>query len=250
MMSESRKKGFLRKVAFYAFIIITAFLVGIVIFNSFIIPKLVGRGDIVLVPEIRGLSVESARSKCSNAGYNLKITAREHSAEIPGGAIISQIPQPGEGLKERRTIQVIVSAGQKMIVVPDLEGESLRQAWLTLQGMGIRRGKVSRVFSYKDSKNSVIGLSPCAGSEVPVGSQVDLLFSIYGISRTFLMPDLVGMDMPFVKDRLERLGFKIGRIVNKRAENGFPNTILAQSPVVGSAIKEGEAVEITVSTVK
>jgi len=250
MMSENKKRKFFRKVTLYAFIIITAFLVGIVIFNSFIIPKLVGRGDIVLVPDVRGFSVESARAKCINSGYNLNIKAREHSARIPAGVIVSQIPQPGEGLKERRTIQVVVSSGQKMIVVPDLEGESLRQAWLTLQGLGIRKGKVSRIFSHYNSKNSVIGSSPSAGSEVPVGSEVDLLFSIYGVSQTFLMPDLVGMDMPFVKDRLEKLGFKIGRVVNRRAENDFPNAILGQSPIAGSSIKEGESVEITVSTVK
>lgn len=248
-MSDKKRKIF-RKAAFYAFIIIAAFIVGIVIFNSIIIPKLVGRGDVVLVPEVRGLSVESARAKCVNSGYNLKITARKHSARIPEGAIISQVPQPDEGLKERRTIQVVVSLGQKMIVVPDLKGESLRQAWLTLQALGIRKGKVSRIFSHYNSKNSVTGSSPCAGSEVPVGSEVDLLFSVYGISRTFIMPDLVGMDMPFVKDRLEKLGFIIGRVVNRRAENDFPNAILAQSPVAGSSIKEGESVEITVSTVK
>lgn len=249
-MTEGTKKNLLTKVAFYAFIIITAFLVGINIFNSFVIPKLVNRGDVVLVPEIRGLFVESAMSKCRNSGYQLKVVSREYSTEIPAGAIISQIPQPGEGLKERRTIQVIVSDGQKMVVVPDIEGQSLRQAWLTLEGVGIRRGKVSRVFFCYDSNNAVIASSPCTGTEVPYQSQVDLLFSIYGIPKTYLMPDLVGMDMPFVKDRLERLGFKIGSIVNKRTEKNFPNTILAQSPVAGSSIKEGETVEITVSTVE
>ena len=249
-MSEGTKKRLLSKVAFYTFVIIMAFLVGIKIFDSFVIPKLVNRGDVVLVPEIRGLFVESAMSKCKNSGYKLKVTSREHSTRIPAGAIISQVPQPGEGLKERRTIRVTVSDGQKMVVVHDLEGQSLRQAWLTLEGVGIRRGKVSRVFFCYDSNNAVIGSSPCAGTEVPAQSQVDLLFSIYGIPKTFLMPDLVGMDMPFVKDRLERLGFKIGRIVNQRTEKNFPNTILAQSPIAGSFIKEGEAVEITVSTVE
>ncbi len=249
-MTEGTKKNLLTKVAFYAFIIITAFLVGINIFNSFVIPKLVNRGDVVLVPEIRGLFVESAMSKCRNSGYQLKVMSREYSTEIPAGAIISQIPQPGEGLKERRTIQVIVSDGQKMVVVPDIEGQSLRQAWLTLEGVGIRRGKVSRIFFCYDSNNAVIASSPCTGTEVPYQSQVDLLFSIYGIPKTYLMPDLVGMDMPFVKDRLERLGFTIGSIVNKRTEKNFPNTILVQSPVAGSSIKEGETVEITVSTVE
>ncbi len=249
-MSKKREKGLFRKILFYTFAVFAAFLFGIIVFNSLIKPKLIGRRDVVLIPEVRGLSVESARSKCRDSGYRIRITAREHSSSVSEGTVISQVPRPGEGLKERRTIQVVVSKGREMTVVPDLEGQSLRQAWLTLQGAGIRRGKVSRIFSYRDSRNSVIASSPGTGSEVPVGSQVNLLLMIYGIPRTFLMPDLVGMDMPFVKDRLERSGFKIGRVTNRRAEADFPDAILAQDPPAGSFIKEGETVEITVSTVK
>jgi len=243
-------KESIKKTTIYAVVIIAAFLGGIFIFNSLVIPGLVGRGDVVLVPDLRGLSLDPAETKCEEAGYRMGIAGREHSNNIPEGHIISQVPQPGEGLKERRTIRVVVSAGRKMALIPELKGLSLRQAWITLEDAGLRRGSVSRIFSDLPGENAVRASFPASGTELPAGSRVDLLFVIYDHPAVFIMPDLVGMDLPFVKDRLERAGFRIGRIVNRESDEGFPNTILAQKPPAGSSIKEGGTVELTVSTVE
>ncbi len=247
---RTRMKDSIKKATIYTVIIIAAFLGGVFIFNSFVIPGLVGRGDVVLVPDLRGLWLDPARSKCEEAGYRLGIARRENSNSIPEGHIISQVPQPGEGLKERRTIRVVVSAGKKMAHIPELKGLSLRQAWITLEDAGLRRGGVSRIFSNLSGENAVRASFPGSGTEIPAGSRVDLLFVIYDHPRMFIMPNLVGMDLPFVQDRLEKLGFRIGRLVNRESERDFPNTILAQKPAAGSSIKEGGTVELTVSTLE
>jgi serine/threonine-protein kinase len=239
-----------RKVLAYIFIVVGAFISGILIFNYVIMPGLIGRGDVVLVPDLRGVEAETARAKCINSGYSMKVMREEHSADIPEGYVISQVPEPGEGLKERRTIRVVVSAGRKMAVVPDLRGQSLRQAYLTLEGAGLRRGSISRIFSHLRGDNTVHGSSPSAGSEVPAGSRIDLLFRIKEAPRVFRMPEMVGMDFQFARERLEELGFTVGRVVNRKLDTGFPNKILSQSPPPGSAIKEGGTVEFTVSTVE
>lgn len=248
---EAEKPGRkIAKVVFYAIVIVSSFLGGILLFNSLVIPGLVGRGDVVLVPDVRGLALEPARAKCVEAGYRLKVSRSDYSEIIPLGHVIDQVPQPGEGLKERRTIQVVLSSGRKMATVPGLRGLSLRQAWLNLEEVGLRRGKVSRIFSYKSSENSVYASFPSSGSEVPEGSRVDLLFVIYKTPRLFKMPDLVGMDLPFAEERLETLGFHVGRVINTESGSDFPNTILSQKPPAGSSIKEGDTVELTVSTVE
>jgi len=239
-----------RKILAYAFIVVAAFVSGILIFNYVIMPGLTGRGDVVLVPDLRGVEKETARAKCQNSGYGMKVMREEHSGAVPEGYVISQRPEPGEGMKERRTVQVVVSAGRKMAVVPDLRGQSLRQAYLTLEGAGLRRGSISRVFTHMEGENAVYGSSPSAGSEVPAGSRVDLLFRIKDAQRVFRMPDLTGMDFQFARERLEELGFHVGRVVNRKMEKGFPNKILEQTPLPGSSIKEGGTVEFTVSTVE
>lgn len=137
-----------------------------------------------------------------------------------------------------------------MEYIPQLGGRSLRQAELLITDAGLRVGRVVRVFSTDKGENAVIASSPHAGTCVPHASSVDILLSVRGEPRTLLMPDLLGMDLPFVKERLERLGISIVRVVNRRVSDKFPNTILDQNPKAGSPIKEGESIELVVSTVE
>ena len=85
---------------------------------------------------------------------------------------------------------------------------------------------------------------------MPVIVIVHILLAMQAEPRKFIMPDLVGLDLPFVKDRLEGMGFEVARVVSRRMEEKFPNTILAQNPEAGSCIREGGTIELVVSTVE
>lgn len=236
-------------VLIYAVIIVAAFLGGVFIFNSVILPGLVGRGDVVIVPDLEGLSLGLAEERCGEAGLSVMVVGNRYSDDVPEGYVIQQDPSPDEGLKGGRTIRVVVSSGCKMEVVPDLVNRSLRQAELLLESARLRRGRVARIFDHEEGENLVVSTSPAPGSEVPRSSAVDILLAMKGEPREYLMPDLVGMDLPFVKDRLERMGFQVSRVVTRREGDKFPNTILSHDPPAGSMIKEGGAIELVVSTV-
>ena len=250
-MSEQESGGArYRSVVLYALAAAVAFIGGILIFNSLIMPRLLGRGDVVIVPDVRGSSVTIAEKKCSDSGLILMVVGNRISADVPEGYIIEQDPGPSESLKEGRAIKVVVSAGRRMERVPQLAGSTLRQAEILIEDAGLKAGRLVRVFSHRKTENAVIASSPSAGSSVPHGSAVDLLLSMCGEPRTMLMPDLVGMDLPFVKERLARFGISIARVVNRRERDKFPNTILEQNPKAGSPIKEGASIELVVSTVE
>jgi beta-lactam-binding protein with PASTA domain len=234
----------------YAVLILGAFLFGVLIFNLFIMPGLIGRGDVVIVPDVTGMSVKMAEEKCQERGLKLLVIGNRHSTEIPEDYVIEQDPGPQGGLKSGRAIRVTVSAGHKMEVVPELRNRSLRQAELLLGSSGLRRGRVVRIFSPEEGQNTVLSTNPPAGARIPRDSRVDILLAMRGEPRTFVMPDIVGMDLPFVKDRLEKLGFQVTRVVSRRTVDKFPNTILAQNPKAGSFIKEGGTIELVVSTVE
>ncbi len=250
MNDEPRKPRNVRTVMLYLLIAAVAFVIGVVIFYSVIMPHLLGRGDVVVVPDLRGSSVVLAEKKCRDSGLNLVVVGNRISSEVPEDYIIDQDPAPSESLKEGRAIKVVVSEGGRMEHVPQLAGRSLRQAELLIADAGLQVGRMVRVFSTVKGENTVIASSPHAGTSVPHASSVDILLSIRGEPRTLLMPDLLGMDLPFVKERLERLGISIARVVNRRMSDKFPNTILDQSPKAGSPIKEGESIELVVSTVE
>jgi serine/threonine-protein kinase len=230
-------------------IILGAFVVGIMIFNYLIMPSLLGRRDVVIVPELVGLPAEIAEERCRESGLEMITTGSRHSADIPEGSILQQTPGVNEKLKGGRSIRVIVSAGHRMEAVPEVRNKSLRQAELLLSSAGLRRGRVARIFSHEEGQNTVFAVSPLVGSLVQHGSAVDLLLSMRGEPQVYLMPDLTDKDFPFVRDRLEALGFHVSRVVSRRVTDKFPNTILAQTPRAGSSIKAGGTIELVVSTV-
>ncbi|HUV37397.1 MAG TPA: PASTA domain-containing protein [Patescibacteria group bacterium] len=250
-MNEQRsgKKRY-RAAVLYLAAAAAAFIVGVIMFNNMIMPRLLGRGDVVIVPDVRGSSVTIAEKKCADSGLTLVVVGNRISEEVPEGYIIEQNPAPSESLKEGRAIKVMLSAGRRMERVPQLGGRTLRQAEILIGDAGLRTGRVVRVFSHRKADNAVLASTPPAGASIPHGSSVDLLLAMCGEPRTLLMPDLVGMDLPFVKERLERLGITIARVVNRRERDKFPNTILDQIPKAGSPIKEGESIELIVSTVE
>lgn len=247
-MNITRKKY--SPVLLYVFLVIGAFLIGIVLFNQLILPSLVGRADVVIVPDLRGISVKLAEKKCRDSGLELGIIGHRNSEQVPEGYVIEQRPGPEGGLKEGRAIKVIVSAGRRMETVPELRNKSLRQAELLIDNSGLAKGRVVRIFSHEKGRSKVVSSSPPGGTTVPYDTDVDVLLSMSGEPRTYLMPNLVGMDLPFVKDRLERLEFRVTRVVSRRVRDKFPNTILSQNPKAGSSIKDGGTIELVVSTVE
>jgi serine/threonine-protein kinase len=240
----------LRPFLLYAVLVIGAFFVGVLIFNSIILPGLVGRRDITIVPDLIGMSEKLAEDRCADAGLNLMVVGNRYSDDVPEGYIIEQDPASDERLKSGRAIRIVLSSGHRMEIVPDLIDKSFRQAELLIESAGLRRGRVVRVFDHEKGQNLVISTSPAPGAEVPRSSPVDILLAMRGEPSEYLMPDLVGMDLPFVKARLERMGFQVSRITTRRDETRFPNTILSHDPPAGSLIKEGGAIELVISTVE
>ncbi len=246
-MSEG-KKGY-HPFLIYTAVIAGIFILGMAAFNFVILPILTGRGDIVIVPELKGIPLEAAEEACRESGLNLMVTGERYSGSAPAGYVLDQDPSPGEGLKGRRTVKVITSSGMQMEEVPDLAGTTLREAELGLESARLRRGSLSRVFTSDTGPNRVAASSPQGGSHAAIGSSVDLLLFMTGEPAVFLMPDLTGKDLLFVRERLERGGFHVTRVVSRRDERRCPGTILSQNPPAGYSIKEGGTIELVVSTV-
>jgi len=248
-MTEPTRGRVIHPLLFYGLVAVAAFAIGMAIFQFIVLPAITGRGDIVIVPDMKGIPLASAEEACRERGLSITVVGERYSDEAPAGYVLDQDPASGEGLKGRRSVQVIVSSGEKMEAVPNVTGGSLREAELALEGAGLRRGRISRIFTHDGGQNRVAALTPPPGTEVPAGSAVDMLVCMTGEPRVFLMPDLRGTDIQFVRERLESSGFHVTRVVPRRDESRFPGTILSQTPPPGYSIKEGGTIELVVSTV-
>jgi eukaryotic-like serine/threonine-protein kinase len=96
----------------------------------------VSTGEALTVPTVLALSQDDAIAKLAEAGYQWVIEFQADIAEV--GLVISQDPPPGSELPLGDAVTLTVSTGPDQIVVPDMEGKSLGEAFNALTAAGFR----------------------------------------------------------------------------------------------------------------
>lgn len=237
-----------RRILIRVFVVAGLFIVGIFAFNYVLMPMLVRQGNNVIVPDLRNASESEAKQMLSRLGLAMRVDRSDYDSQVPAGFILSQRPTPNENLKPGRSVEVVVSLGTRTRMVPDLRGMSSRQAKNLLQTEGLDVGRVARVLHDGDAREHVIATSPPVGDEVHEGESIDMVVSAPGGAAVYLMPDLSAQDLFFVREKLERLGFRVGSVRYEDREGVYPNTIIDQRPRAGERIREGESIELVASS--
>ena len=135
-------------------------------------------GESEVVPDLQGLSLSEATSALTSHQLSLSVYDSVYSRTAKPGTVVEQNPKPGELVKHGRKIYVSInSINRPLVVVPDLEDLSLRQARVAVEGAELVVADVVYCASkYKDlvlsaeSNGRKIG----HGDRLPVGSPVRL----------------------------------------------------------------------------
>ena len=224
------------------------FVLGILLFNFVIMPMLIHQRESVIVPDLRNVSEAQARNDLERFGLNMRVQRSEHHPEIPEGFVIEQRPWANENIKEGRTVEVVVSLGARTQVVPELKGMSLRQGRILLTQHSLRVGRVARVHTIGSARETVLATTPGGGKELVEGSAVDVVVAVGGQKRRYLMPDLTGEDLLFIREKLREMGFRIGGVRYESRGDVFPNTVIGQAPRAGSLIRQGDSIELVAAS--
>jgi serine/threonine-protein kinase len=228
-------------------ILVGLFVAGVLAFNFIAMPMLVHQRGAVIVPDLRNSSESQATQALRRLGLHVKVGRSEYDAQVPQGYVVDQSPRANESLKEGRTVTIVTSLGPRTERVPDVAKQTLRQARGVIEHAGLNIGRVSKVKRTSEQREAVITTNPPAGEELREGESVDLVVSVAGGGDTYLMPDLRNQDLFFVREQLQKLGFRVGSVRYEAQENVFPNTIIDQRPNPGARIREGESIELVAS---
>ena len=220
------------------------FVLGAALMNFVVMPLLIHQRGTVIVPDVRQMSEKQAEKFLSRTSLKMELERRDHHPDVPEGFIISQRPRANDTIKEGRTVAVVVSLGARTLTVPDIKGQSLRQGELSLSGGRLRAGRVARVLEESDVRERVVSCSPSPGAAVVEGTAVDILVGIGGKPKRYLMPDLAGQDLLFVKEILEKRGFRVSGVRYESRKDVYPNTVVDQTPRPGAMIREGDSIEL------
>jgi hypothetical protein len=99
------------------------------------------------------------------------------SGTVPAGSVISQNPMAGTQVAPGSAVDLVISSGPPPVVVPDVVGQTQALATNIIIATNLAVGTITHVGSETVPLGVVISQDPAAGTEVPVGSPVNLIVS-------------------------------------------------------------------------
>ena len=199
----------------------------------------------VAVPDLSAMTPEEAQQRLSDADLDLRIEPlRRVHQTIEEGRIAEQDPSPGVTTRRRRSVKIWLSSGETPGSVPALIGASERAARRRLEENAFGLNGLSEIRSSRYPTDAIVAQEPPPATH---GQAVWLLVNRGERGRTYVMPDLIGVEAETAADVLRTQGFRV-TVVGEHPYPGLPpGIVLRQSPQAGFQIAPGEAISLEVS---
>jgi serine/threonine-protein kinase len=237
----------LRRLLIIALFTLVAFGGGVLLADVYLMPWIVHRQSEVLVPTLVGESFEDAERQAERLGLSVVVGDEIFHDELPAGTVLEQHPRPLVSVRQGRPIRIVLSKGERLVVVPDLTAMSLRQSELSLTRLGLKVGRIARSYD-PGGVLGVVAQRPPPGAELLGGDAVSVLVREGHDRSHHLMPDLVGRSLTRVSDELMRAGFELRRVTYRSDGDAFPGTILDQWPPAGFRVPTGGGIELVAAS--
>jgi beta-lactam-binding protein with PASTA domain len=142
---------------------------------ALVIALLALRGEQIVVPEVRGQTVEQAQQTLVNAGLESTPRIQEQvvadAAQV--GRVIAQNPAAGEEIDSDGAAILQAGVANQVVDVPDVRGATRDQAQQLLGAAGLTLGAIDPGDAPADA--IVDFQNPAAGEDARLGSPVNLI---------------------------------------------------------------------------
>jgi serine/threonine-protein kinase len=213
--------------------------------TTFALHRTVLSRDAVEVPSVLGLPAQSARALIESRGLMFVVGEEREDAKAPAGNIVAQRPMEGSRIERGQAVDVTVAKAPALIKAPGLIGMALSEAKLRIETAKLVLGKVVEENSPEAKVGNVISQSWAEGSEIKVGTAVDLVVS-KGVGM-IAVPSVVGRSLSKAKDELQKAGFTVGNLKSRSDEDHSDGLILEQTPAANQQAPKGSPVDLVVN---
>jgi beta-lactam-binding protein with PASTA domain len=252
---------------FFTLVLGALAMVAVALISAFIAMRLAIHGREAVVPALAGLTVADASKLAAHQGLQLNLENRFYSNEVAAGHILAQDPAPGYRVRREWPIRITESLGTQAVNIPDLTGESERAATVSIRRLSLDLGTVAHL-SVPGDPDLVLTQTPTANSGGVDGPRVGLLVSDPTAveTSTYVMPSLVGLSYGVASARASMVGLHLvaaaapaspppapsaSSLTSPLSENDplapTTGTVVAQTPLPGHRVQQGDAVHVTLS---
>jgi serine/threonine-protein kinase len=192
------------------------------------------------IPNLAGLTPIAATNLIGKLPLTIQPLAEEFSSSVPKGYVIDSNPIAGEKVKRNSLIVIRVSKGIEQVALASYVGKSSDQALNELQDAGFA---VTSTYGFSETRlaGEVISQKPAGGATADKGSKVSLVIS-KGTQFAYI-PNLFSIEEAKAVAALKDLDLKV---VVKKIGKKTVKKVTNVSPKVGSKVKRGSTVTITV----
>jgi beta-lactam-binding protein with PASTA domain len=195
------------------------------------------------VPSVAGVDLRTASARLSALGLVVGQVQRANSTTYPVDVVISAFPSAGTSVSIHTPVDLVVSAGQATVTMPDVRGASQANATSKLSALGLVVD-VGRQYS-SQPVGTVVSQGPQGGATVPAGGTV--VISVSQGPAPIKIPDLAGSSPSVARTTLENLG--LIPITSVEASGTTPSKkgiVIGTEPEAGESVKPGAQVTINV----
>ena len=196
-----------------------------------------GPGGLAAIPDLTSRTVDDARSALEVFGADIVIQS-ENSNTIAEGLVLATEPGAGS-MYFFGPIKLLVSAGPKLLAVPNLIGLDLASASAKLLTSGFKVGSISSWFDEKPL-GQIYDYLGADGDPIPESSSVNLKVSLGSI------PVVAGLDQAVAVLAIEAAGLKIAEIASEFSESIAKGQVISLLPLT-EPLGKGSEVKLLVS---
>ncbi|MBA3736471.1 MAG: Stk1 family PASTA domain-containing Ser/Thr kinase [Actinobacteria bacterium] len=192
------------------------------------------------VPSVVGEQVDRALSDLQDAKLRGRTVPVE--SDKPEGQVISQSPKAGASVAEGTRIRLNVSKGPTPVGVPNVVGSTFDTAnsMLLAKGFAVSRTDVKS----DEPKDTVIAMSPNAGTLQPPGTTINLTVSKGPTTST--VPDVTTLSQNDAQAQLKVSGFGVHIVTQPVVDPSQEGIVQTQDPAGGTQAPPGKVVTIAV----
>lgn len=228
------------------FLVLAPLLILFFLFNDLLMPWYVDASGVIVVPPVVGLKFDDAKKLLDSLGFAPMKGNTRLDREHPEGIVIIQNPIDGSKVKRGRRIYLTVSGGEFKVIVPDLRGNTVRDAKFQLEREGLKLGAVEYQYSDIFPANTVIEQKIPPGAKVKRDVYISIVESKGSVAEKICVPDVTGKTLAEAVKILTEIGLKLGNATYIPSSDLLPNTVVDQYPRVGEMVIAGQSIDLII----